>query len=539
MKNRFIITVALLLLMLFFIRCNKTVEKKFTLNNPVETILCDYRETDNGMYSSFWAVNFISESNNGQEDWFIELNGNKIGPFERICNKISFSPNGRNVVFAAKKKDISNWDVYLNGEIKWSYDKLAWASYTWSAGLNRKIVHTMTSAVIFNQSNDNENISFLTHRKDAEKNLWANVLNGKTGKFYHEVGSRIQFINGKVVYWAWKSDKEKYLVVGNIEYGPYENAHSLKFSEDKKHYAFIAERDGKSIFVLDGVEKKVQGKIEAIAIGKGGCYALAYNKKASMSDFDNKGEVHIDQNGIEWPKTFSEMVWHQIRMTQDARVLAGWFKKDGKWYIVANGKIMYGPYDSYFFIDAGDLYGLFLGKSGENIAYFIRNIEGFSTGMKFYLNGKEFDYDPSFGGLSIGYYQDDYGEVNGITSTSSVDVDIDAVADAANKGAKDPLIARYLGTNLIYSLEKEDSVFVNTNDLELGPYLDANSFIASPSQDNYGFIAVDHNGKYVIINGEYRTPYYDEIYRLQFEDENEIGFLTVKDNKVVRVFGTF
>ncbi|MBI4708343.1 MAG: hypothetical protein HY761_10555 [Candidatus Omnitrophica bacterium] len=501
--------------------------RSLTILNPNETVISDYREKDDGMFSNMWAVYILSEGEGEKKDWFIELNGKKIGPFENNSDLISFSPNGKQVVFAAKEKKANKWSVYVNGVKRWSFDGLAWGTYTWPLGLKGNTIRSQSKAVVFVQSDDDKFVSFLSSREEGDKTLWANVTNGKEGRYYQNVSTDINFINSKVAYWAWKSDNAKYFVVGNEEYGPYDEAYSIKFSDNKKHFAFIAKSKGKNILVLDGKENIMPGEIETHALGNDGNYTVAYTQK---------GSVHVIQNGATWPKNYSETVWHQFRMTPDGKTLAGWFKQDGKWYVVVNGKTEYGPYESYYYIKAGEIFSLFLGRTGENVAYFTRLIEGNSTGMEFYLNGKKIENAPSFGGFAMTVYQDDSGSIVGTGLMGGVEADIVAIADAASVGADNPLKAKYFGSHLVYTKKKGELTYVVVDNKEFGPFVDAGSFCSSPSGNHYGYIAENQNGKWVVVDGKYQSSYYDSVYKLQFTAENEIAFLTIKNGKVVRIF---
>ncbi len=501
--------------------------RQLPMLKPNETVLSDYREKDDGMFSSSWAVYTLSQGEGENKDWFIELNGQKIGPFENISDLISFSPNGKQVVFAAKEKGASKWSVYLNGVKKWSFDGLAWRTYTWPLGLKGNTIRSQSRAVVFVQSDDGKIVSFVSSRKEGEKTLWANVTNGKESRYYHNVSTDINFIDGKVAYWAWKSDKEKYFVVGNEEYGPYEKAYSLKFSNNKKHFAFIAESKGKNIFVLDGKENAMPGEIKTHALGNEGSYAVVYT---------HEGSIHVIQNGATWPKTYSGTVWHQLRMTPDGKTLAGWFKQGDKWYVVVNGKTEYGPYESYYYVKAGDIFGLFLGQTGENVAYFTRLIEETSTGSEFYLNGKKLENAPRFGGLALTVYKDDSGRIVGTGLMGGVEADMVAIADAASVGADNPLEAKYFGSHLVFTKKKGELTYVVADNKEFGPFVDAGFFCSSHSGKHYAYIAENQNGKWVVVDGKYQSPYYENIYNLQFADENEVAFLTIKNGKVVRVY---
>ena len=89
-----------------------------------------------------------------KKDCFIELNGKRSGPFENFSRLISFSPNGEKVVFAAKEKGNNKWSVYVNGKRRWSYDGLAWATFTWPEGLKGNSIRSQTKAVAFKHSQD-------------------------------------------------------------------------------------------------------------------------------------------------------------------------------------------------------------------------------------------------------------------------------------------------------------------------------------------------------------------------------------------------
>ncbi|MBN1356029.1 hypothetical protein JXA40_07135 [bacterium] len=489
-----------------------------TMLNSNETVLSEYREKDGGMFSNAWSVYRISEGEENK-DIFIELNGKRIGPFERTSDLISFSSNGKQVVFAAKDKADKKWGIYVNGMKKWSYEDLAWATYTWPLGLKGNTIRSQSKAVVFEQSEDNKIISFFSNKKISDKSLWANVVNGTEGRFYENIGTQISFINGKVGYWAWKSDNEKFFVLGNTEYGPYAKAYSLKISENSKHFSFTGEKEQKYFLVVDGKEMAMPGEIESHAIGNDGTHAVSYKQD---------GRVHVLQNGVKWPKTYDDALWHQFRMTPDAKTLAGWFKQNQKWYVIVNGETEYGPYDSFYYIKAGEFYSLFLGKTGDNVGYL--------TGKRtFYLNGKKVENGPKFGGMAMTVYQDDRGIVVGEALMGGLEADMSAIADAVAIGAADPVEAKYFGSYLVFPIKKDDSCYVVADNREMGPFSEASSFCASPSGKHLAFIAENQEKKWVVIDGKYQTPIFDELYKLQFTEENEIAFLTVKEEKVIRV----
>ena len=504
------------------------IEKSRSLKmlTPSETVLSDYREKEDSMFSHMWAVYILSEGEGDNKDWFIELNGKKIGPFSNNSDLISFSQNGKKVVFAAKEKNGNQWNIYVNGKKSWTHSGLAWSTFTWPLGLKGNMIRSQSKAVGFTYSDDNKIVSYNVYRKEGEDTLWANANNGKVGKYYKATSSSIWFINGEPAYWAWTKDDKKYFIVGRKEYGPYDKAYGLKLSEDKKHYSFIMETNGENALVLDGKKLAIPGEYEAYALGNNGKYAVAYK---------NGGKIHVLQNGVTWPQTYSETVWHQLRMTPDGNTLAGWFRKGAKWYVVINGVKEYGPYNSYYFVKAGEYYSLFLGKSGDNVAYFTRLIEGNTTGKEFYLNGEKNEKAPSFPGIAPSFFQDESGGIIGVGLMGRVDVDIAAVADSAEAGADNPLKANYYGSQLIYTKKKGELTFVVEGKVESGPFLDAGYFTSSQSGKHYAYIAENKNGKWVIVDGKYQTPYYESIYKMQFADENEIAFLTLKNNKIVRV----
>lgn len=543
MNNHNLLIVALCLMTaVFFMLMSAVVFAQTTINpsdieksrslkilKTSETILSDYREKEDSMFSQRWAVYILSEGNDDNKRWFIELNGKKIGPFVNNSDLISFSPNGMKVVFAAKEKDNDQWSVYVNGEKSWSHSGLAWSTFTWPMGLKGNTIRSQSKAVGFEHSDDNKVVSYFAFRKEGEKTLWANVSNGKEGKYYSNINTSIRFIGDSPAYWAWTTDNKKYFVVGKKEYGPFDKAYGLKLSEDKKHFSFIAEKNGKSMLVLDGKTITIPGEYEAHALGNNGRYGIAYKKD---------GRIHVQQNGVTWSKTYSDTVWHQLRMTHDGKTLAGWFRQDGKWYVVVNGSTEYGPYDSYYYVKAGKIYSLFLGKTGENVAYFTRLVKGTSTGREFYLNGKKIENAPSFGGFAMTVYQDDSGSIVGTGLMGGVEADMVAIADAAMLGADNPLKAKYFGQHLVYTKKKGDVVYVVEDKMEFGPFVDAGFFASSPVGTHYAYVAENQKGKWVVVDGKYQTPYYESIYKMQFSGENEIAFLTIKNNKVVRVVST-
>lgn len=492
---------------------------------PSETILTDYRK-NKGMFSNAWVVYTSSVKNGDRTDWFVEVNNKKLGPFTNNSDLFVFSPNGKKVVFAAIERDGNTWHVYENGIKKWAHNGFAWRRYSWPLGLKGRMFVSQTKSVEFKCSEDNQHVSYFVYKDDNGKTQWANATDGKEGRYYKSINSSIRFINGKPGYTAEKENNKNYFVVGKQEYGPYDKTYGIKLSKNREHFSFISERGDKTFLVLNGKEIQIPGEYEGHAISDKGTVAFAYKK-------DSK--VHVRHNNKPWPKTYDATLWHQLKTSPDGNTVAGWFKKKGKWYVSVNGAKEYGPYGSHFHIKAGQIYSLFLGKSGENVSYLVRKIKDNSTGSEYFLNGQKVKNKPVFGGLSISYTQDDAGEVVGLGKMGAIDADTMAVADATAQGAENPLLAKYTGNHLVYTKRKDGKTYVINNKKMFGPFEDAGNFSSSPDGKHYTFTTREKDGLRVIVDGKYHTPYYKSIYKLAFSGNDEIAFLTIKDKKVVRI----
>jgi len=401
----------------------------------VETNLGPLPDDDEGMYSGTWAVRAVPlEDESG--NYFLELNETRLGPFEQSSNLVSFSQDGTQVVFAAKEVGSREWAIYKNGSKIGAYEGLAWSSYSWPLGLKKDKIRMQSQAVALSQSPDNEVVSFFTYSEKGDQTVWANVANGEVERSYHRISTSVHFIDQQVGYWAWKADDQKFFVLGEDEYGPYNEAHSLKVSDNGEHFAFAAARGKQEFLVHDGKEISYPVEIISFVLSNDGSHTAVYRQN---------DVVHVSQSGVLWPDEYSDTVWHQLRSTPDGTTVAGWFKQKDGWYVVVNGRTKYGPYESYYFVEAGEYYSLFLGRSGRNVAYFSRRTDGNSTGKNDHVNGEASAVPFSFPGLGITYYPDRQGQPVGTGLMGGVDVDMYAAADAAAMGASEPLDAIYIG----------------------------------------------------------------------------------------------
>ena len=151
------------------------------------------------------------------------------------------------------------------------------------------------------------------------------------------------------------------------------------------------------------------------------------------------------------------------------------------------------------------------------------------------LSEGEDDNRNRFDGITRNIYRDRSGQIVGKRRLGGITADTMAVADATATGSNAPEQAKYLGSRLAYTKRKGEQLFVLVDGKESGPFLHAGRFVTSPSGEHYAYSAENQNGKWVVVDGKYQTPYFEGIYKVQFVDESEIAFLTVKNGRIVRV----
>jgi len=487
----------------------------------VRTLLSDYREGE-GMFSSNWASYVRSEGEDDARRWFVDLNGRSIGPFDNVSRMVAFSPDGGKAAFAARSVGREEWNVYVNGALQGSFPRLFFGTYTWPVGLHGTSIVSQSGAAVLQYSSDGEQLAYFVG-DGPDESRWAVAVNGaRVSSFWDGINTRISFVRGVPAFWGFRAG-QRYLVVGDSDYGPYGDlAANLTVSANGNHFAFAIDREDADVLVVDGVEASIAGDIKAISIADDGQYAVVV---------DEQGEIRVEQDGLQWPGHYTGVLGSQFIPGSNGH-LAGWFEKDDGWYVVRDGRVEYGPYDSYFYYRAGPVYSLFLGRTGENVGYFAK--QGGAT--RFFANGMELEKRPAFSGIAPSVYVDENRNVIGQEMMVGVDLDRAAVVEAAIAGADDPTTARYVGTRLVYTTARgEQESYLRVDGNEYGPFLEIGGLQASPSGQHFAFHAKTPDGELVIVDGTHATPHFENVHRLRFVGETEVAFLTESDGQILRI----
>jgi hypothetical protein len=489
---------------------------------PSETLLGNYMADGTGGFSYRWLAYVIQpEQGAADQSLFIELNGQRLGPYTNLGQRFEFSDDGEHIAFAVEKN--GKWVIVVDGQEKWEYENLGWAYYGWTGDLDGKVIIPQTSSAILKFSPDGTQLAYLVKLSDTE---WAYYVNGKAGATYPTVGVGIQFFNDNVFHYAKDSTGQMY-VYGDKVFGPYDDLWSVKFSSDGKHFVFAAQKNGEWVFVFDGKEQKLAGEMDSFQIGPAG--ELFYSTTSVAG-------VKVYFEGREFTGSYKEIAYPAI--SPDGKHVAFWASQGGAWSIVIDGK-SYPGFDGYYVYKSGDeIYSILWDKKSTNLAYFVR--QGKEPALA--LNG-ELQSMPKFPGISIQVFVDDAGNNVGVNLMGGPSLDRQAFVECLLQSAQtkcDPVTASLAKGELAYQESNKDSSFMVIGTRKEGPYQGIESaLLTSPNHDHYAYIVLTDKGQQVVVDGKLMDWAYEKIYLPQFVGNSGFAYLGKKGGQVFGAFNPY
>lgn len=503
------------------------IEKSRSLSQIAtsRTLLCKYDE-DLDPYTSYspkWAARVLFENRRNGHNWCIELNGEKKW-YPYVAPSTPFDHSGKHVVYTTLEKvegaEGHRWGIYLDGEGVGLYEPDQIYVDIWTG---RKGLKGLTSFIQFQCPRltflpSGANIVFKIDEKVGQRLVQGTSL----GKAYSEMSPVVGFLSEQPVYRARLGD-QCFLVVGKTEHGPYKWIGDVAISKNRKHFAAAIKTETGQIILVDGKEFASVGDLEKLAIADNGQYGFIYHD----------GKNFKVANGEEvWPGVFLDSRFSSFQISLNGENIGGWFKESDGWYVVLNGTRKYGPYKSPFSISTDESYSLFVGQSGT-VCYFALSDE---NDAEWFVNGKQSDvHVPDFGGIVTTTIVDGKTVV-GIERVGAIEgLDIPAVADATSAGSSDPLRAKYRGKDLVYKASDSQASWIWAGSANFGPFGRCGEICVSQDGLHYAFLAENTNGKWLVIDGRWQTPYYSDIHLPFFISETEVSFLTLENGNVMSI----
>lgn len=488
--------------------------------SPLETLLGTYRKDVSGGFSHRWVA-YIIEPQEGDKDknFFVELNGQRLGPYTDLSRMFEVSPDGEHIAFAVKKE--GRWHIVLDGEEKWLHAALMFPWCAWTPTLEGRSYIPQTRAAVLQFSRDGKKLAHFAKLDDGK---WAVFVNGRPGPGFSAVGTQLSFVGGKITYHAWLED-EIVKVCGDTMFGPYETTWRTKLSEDGNHFCFAAKKKDLFFIILDGREQKLPGEIITYEIVPSGQLAYAYKSgKVSKVRFGAK----------ELPGEYDEVT--RITISPDGKHVAFWGRTGEKWSVVTETKKYPGFEGYYFYRSGGEEYSILWGPESKNLAYFA----GKEKDRILALNGEEMpETFANLPGFALTHFVDDKGTDVGVGLMQGPHIDRQAFVKCLllrDKVKCDPFSAVLARGELAYIEKDEKQSFMIIGRKREGPYAGIRSkLFISPDNKHYAYIVNTDKGQQVVINGKIMPPVYEAIYRPRFIDKTEFVHLGIKESKVFRV----
>jgi hypothetical protein len=486
----------------------------------VETRLCDHRKKVPGGFSHRWAA-YIVEPEKDSEDRsvFVDLNGERLGPYERVSPMLRFSPDGRHVAFAARKD--GTWRIVLDGTERSAWPKLGWARYTWSIDLEGDLLASGTQAAVMKFSPTGDRLACIT---SADGESWSLTVNGEPGPTFDSVSTGFAFVDGDVVYAAWRG-KAPHHVWGGTVRGPFEKLLVTRFSSDGKHAVAAARTEGRQVLLVDGEEVAVPGEIAHYVIGPGGEVAYAH-----VED----GATRVVFRGEPLPGSFDEV--NEMAVSPDGRHVAFWARRGKEWSVITDTTEYPGFGGPFFMQCGGERYHLLWGPDSKHLAYYARGEE---EQWIFVLDGERFEPAPRMGGLALSYYPDGKGNVVGLGLAGASGLDRRAAVACCLEGseaAKSAGSAVMVGDRVAYVVTDERGQWMKVGEVREGPYDKiASGPIVSGNGEHLAYLVRTTEGVQVVVDGRLRPGAWEALHRPSMVGESVFAGLGVRDGFLHRV----
>lgn len=496
-----------------------------------ETKLAAIRPSGDGGFSPYWVAYIVSpDKDSADKSYYVELNGNRLGPYVNVSPWVRISPDQQHIAFAAQKGDL--WTLVLDGVEKYSARKLLWAGASWSPALESNVFSNEVNAAIF----DFVPGGGLVYPASGDDGLDHIFVNGVPGPGFGGFASQFEWINGAVFATGFTNQKPT-VVHGTKQFGPYDSVSYEQVSGDRQHFAQRVTVQGVSQILYDDTLIQPKGEIGSFVIGPHGELAYSYAEG---------GVNRIVFNGQELPGTYQFV--NYLAISPDGKKLAFWARKDGQWMLVAGDKT-YPSARGYFIYIAGDQYAVMWSHDSQHVLYFVRN--GKNGGIATLDGSALKNHYAPVGFMVMGIIQDDDGEISGEQMMGSGGIDQQGAVEAALQEGRTsclPESSVLIGQTLSCIVRPSSNDSGNTaksqqpehviyGDKEEGPYKKvASTLSATKDGKHYAYVVQSDQGWQVVVDGALRSQVFDQIYRAYLnDDDNTYEFLAARGGNLYHV----
>lgn len=486
-----------------------------------ESTLAPYQKDVDGGFSPYWVAYVNAPAKDATDkSVFVEVNGQRLGPYTVVSEKMAFSGDGKHMAFAAQKN--GKWVIVVDGVEKFTRDGLLFPWSSWSPRLegNSFVPQSRAAELLF--SPDGKSIAYPAQTADSK---YAVFVDDTPGPHYQNIGTSLGFVDDRIKYYAFPEQKKIVEVHGDKVFGPYDESYLAKVSPDGKHYVLWAKRGDKPVIVVDDKESELPGDITNYAIGDNGFLAYAYKSSG-------KYRVRIGTNDL--PDSYDEVA--QMTLSPDNKKVAFWARVGDKWTVTAGDKVLPG-FDGYFYyLSGGAKYAVMWSADSQHVAYYVRN----GGNAALVLDGQKLDKNFKPPGLGLQVIVDDDRRTVGENLMGGPSAEPAAVVQAIlmrDKTKCDPYTAVLFGQILSCVDKSDNAAFMIVGDKREGPYRAIKSvLLIPPGAKHYAYFVETDKGQQLVIDGTITPQVYDGIYRPAFDDENgSLAVLALKNGKLLRV----
>lgn len=137
-------------------------------------------------------------------------------------------------------------------------------------------------------SEDGKHHAFLTRKKgygSVSKNIYQVWYNGKPGLEYEKIHDLRLTRDGQKLIYVGVSNRKSFVIVNEKEFGPFDRFLHLEISEYGNSWAFLAQRDGKSEWYVNGNSIGIGGDSESFTFSPDGSRYAFSGKDDSREPF--------------------------------------------------------------------------------------------------------------------------------------------------------------------------------------------------------------------------------------------------------------
>lgn len=467
--------------------------------SSTETRLASNQPELIGAFSHRWVA-YVIEPSEGADDYYVELNGERLGPYSSVSLRFVFTPDGEHIAFAAEV-NAQEWHIVVDGEDRYIHADLGWGRYSFSSSLDGMSFFPDMSAAVLQFSSSGEQIAYLVKQ---ESDQWAIAVNGITGASFANVGINLAFINGVITHKAWIADNQVVLVQGDTTFGPYELLYGPVFSSDQQHFIMVGYDGNVYEIIVDGQASDLPGVLIDYTLGPQQSVAVSYQVGTA---------VHVSFNGVELPDSYDEV--RHLAISPDGQHVAFWTRKGSAWSVVTD-TMSYPGFNGYYYYQIGsESYAILWSADSQHLAYFARD-------HKLVLDG-EITTPVNIPGMALQVYVDDKGTEVGLDLSQAPQLDRQAFVECLLVRAEtgcDPVTSVLIGGSLARIETGQEGSFVFIGDQREGPYqVVEGSLLTSGDGRHHAYVVNTNQGQQIVLDGQLMELAYESIYRLQFIEE--------------------